>query len=280
MRYRKQISCLIVLLGILIAATAYVVNAGRIDSKNNKNTASQNSSTNSSSKKTSSKTDNKTTADISIPVLEYQAINSHNVSPDSFRSQMSYLKNINYNPITIDDLYNYLVNSKKLPEKPVLITIDNGYSSTARDAYLILKEFGFKATVFISTDFIDHSDYLTSAMIKDMMNNNIAIESNGPNRNSLKTLKGDALKNALSASKSKLEAVTGKSIDYLAYPIGFNADSSLDIIKQSGFKMAFNTSGAMADKSDNLFSIDRIPITNSDNFDSFKEKLSSPRNKQ
>lgn len=280
MRYRKQISCLIVLLGVLIAATAYVVNAGRLNLKNNKTTASQNGSTNSSSKKPASKNDDKTTADISIPVLEYQAINTHNVSADSFRSQMSYLKNINYNPITIDDLYNYIVNSKKLPEKPVLITIDNGYSSTSREAYSILKEFGFKATVFVSTDFIDHSDYLTSAMIKDMMNNNISIQSNSPNRNTFTSLKGDALKNALSASKSRLEAVTGKSADYLAYPIGFKADSSSDIVKQSGFKMAFNASGAMADKGDNLFSIDRIPITNSDNFDSFKEKLSSPKNKQ
>lgn len=280
MRYRKQISCLIVLLGVLIATTTYVINAGRLDVKN-KNTASQTNKNNSSSQKAeTAKNDDKTTADISIPVLEYQAINSHNITVDNFRSQMSYLKNINYNPITIDELYDYLVNSKKLPEKPVLITIDNGYSSTARDAYSILKEFGFKATVFMSTDYIGNSDYIPSDTLKDMINNNISIQCNGPNRTSLSSLSGEDLKTALASSKSRLEAVTGKSVDYLAYPINYKADSALDMVKEAGFKMAFNMNSAMADKSDNIYSVDRIPITSSDNFDSFKSKLSSPKNKQ
>ncbi len=72
-----------------------------------------------------------------------------NVFVNDFREQIKMLKQEGYNSITLTELADYCQNNKPLPAKPLLITFDDA----RQDSYLygepILKEFGFKATMFV-----------------------------------------------------------------------------------------------------------------------------------
>ena len=90
-----------------------------------------------------------------IPVLMYHKVgddkdNDAVIREDLFREQMKFLKDNGYNPLTMDQLYEYVVNGAAVPEKPVVLTFDDGYADTYTIVYPLMKEYGFPATVFIN----------------------------------------------------------------------------------------------------------------------------------
>ena len=67
-----------------------------------------------------------------VPVLNYHQVNDVNISPltipvQVFKEQMDYLHRNGYHTITLDELYDYIVHDTPLPDKPVVITFDDGY---------------------------------------------------------------------------------------------------------------------------------------------------------
>ena len=89
-----------------------------------------------------------------VPVLMYHHIapggdNSTVISPELFRAHMAALKNAGYTALFPDDLSAYVNGAGPLPEKPVVITFDDGYLSSYEYAYPILKEYGLVGTIFV-----------------------------------------------------------------------------------------------------------------------------------
>ena len=75
--------------------------------------------------------------------------NSSIISVESFKSQMDYLYKNDFHTLTLAELEDYLYKGKDLPKRSVLITFDDGYLSNAAYAYPIMKEYGFKGTIFM-----------------------------------------------------------------------------------------------------------------------------------
>lgn len=71
------------------------------------------------------------------------------VSPARFREQMTALKNAGYTTVTLAQIIAYVDRGVPLPEKAVLITMDDGYTSNLTIAAPILEELGLCATVFV-----------------------------------------------------------------------------------------------------------------------------------
>ena len=89
-----------------------------------------------------------------VPILRYHNLtegvpkNNDTVSAARFREQMLALKAAGCTPVDIWQMRDYVEKGTPLPEKPVLITFDDGYISNYTLAYPILRELGFKATIF------------------------------------------------------------------------------------------------------------------------------------
>ena len=77
---------------------------------------------------------------------------------------MKALKENGYNAITCSDLISYAENGTKLPNKPILITFDDGYQSNYEYAYPILKKYGLKGTIFVIGSFFGSDTYKDTDM--------------------------------------------------------------------------------------------------------------------
>lgn len=97
-------------------------------------------------------------APVTIPAIAYHDIvvapngDEYAVTVEDFRRQMKYLKREGYTPIRLADLNR---DRATLPEKPVLITFDDGLFSFWQYAYPILKEYGYPALLAIVTSWVD-----------------------------------------------------------------------------------------------------------------------------
>jgi peptidoglycan/xylan/chitin deacetylase (PgdA/CDA1 family) len=81
------------------------------------------------------------------------------VNNELFRSQIIYIKK-HYNVISLDDYIEYCTEGGELPEKSIIITIDDGYKSNYTIAFPLFKEFDIPATIFLTTDFIANKNFL------------------------------------------------------------------------------------------------------------------------
>ncbi len=214
-----------------------------------------------------------------IMVLNYHKVDNMNISlsvlPKDFEAQMEYLKDNGYHTITPDELYASLSGDAALPDNPVLITFDDGYEDNYQQAYPILKKYGFKATIFVITSFMDtQKNYLTWAQAKELEANGISIESHTVSHKSMTELNDDQLRAELVNSKKAIEDHLGKSVDYIAYPTGTYNLHIAELVKDAGYKAAFTIKYGNVDKASNLYALERVPVFHTeDTFKSFLERI-------
>lgn len=219
-----------------------------------------------------------TNKDIGIPVLCYHSIeNSTNnellLAPEKFRTQLKYLKDNGYTPLTMDELYGFLKEKKSIPEKSVVITFDDGYRDNYTNAFPILKEFNFKATIYVISDYINDGLYMTKEQIKEMSDWGIDIQSHTAKHEDLSKLKLDQQYDTMKSSKETLEKIIGKNVDYIAYPFGKHNNDTKKAAEKAGYKLGFSLEGGLTDRGDNPYNLDRIYISNNHTMEEFVYKL-------
>ncbi|MDZ4992074.1 polysaccharide deacetylase family protein [Clostridium perfringens] len=221
-----------------------------------------------------------TSQDMNIPILCYHDVTPNNpdnngllISPEKFKEQLQYLKDNNYTPITLDELYDYLRNNKEIPEKPVVITFDDGYKGNYEYAYPLLKEFKFPATMFVIANYVGGADFMTTEQLKEMSNNGIEIESHTSKHDDLSKLNETEQVETLKNAKTSLEKIIEKPVNFVAYPFGRHNSDTRIAAEKAGYKLGFNLNGNFADRKDHNFNMDRIYVNGNDSLKIFENKL-------
>ncbi|MDM8311722.1 Peptidoglycan/xylan/chitin deacetylase, PgdA/CDA1 family [Clostridium cadaveris] len=221
-----------------------------------------------------------------IPVLYYHSIGDDGngdelvVPTDKFKEQMKYLKDNNYHTLSIDEFYGYVKNGDKVPENAILITFDDGYKNNYENAYPVLKEYGFKATIFVITDMVDKVGlYLTTDQIKELSKNNIDIGSHTVNHENLSSTSRENTKKTLKDSKEFLEKIVGKPVTSIAYPFGVYDAATINSVKEAGYTIGFSTDMGWAKGKTDEYKVKRVYVNATKDMDVFKERLSNPNYK-
>ncbi|MEY7999393.1 polysaccharide deacetylase family protein [Clostridium sp. Mt-5] len=217
----------------------------------------------------------------SIPILYYHSIdyekgNELRVPKEKFREEMQYLKKNGYTTLTMNEFYDFLVYNKPVPNKSVVITFDDGYKDNYENAFPILKEYGFKATIFIITSTIDNEKgFLTSSQLKEMEDYGIDIESHTVNHDKLDRLTYDEQLKTLKNSKDFLEKLLDKKVNYIAYPYGEWNQDTVKATKAAGYNLAFTTVAGWANKDEGLYTLDRVYVSANHGMDEFQRRLTN-----
>jgi peptidoglycan/xylan/chitin deacetylase (PgdA/CDA1 family) len=90
--------------------------------------------------------------------ISYQqaSLSSHTITPDQFESDLAFIYEKGYTPITMTKLINYILKGSELPQKPVIITFDDGFESVYNHAYPILIKYNACAVVPVVGAYIDY----------------------------------------------------------------------------------------------------------------------------
>ncbi|WP_251861634.1 polysaccharide deacetylase family protein [Clostridium sp. Marseille-Q2269] len=219
--------------------------------------------------------------DKSIPVLMYHSIdyekgNELRLPKEQFREQMKYLKDNGYTTLTLHELYSFLDKNKPVPEKSIVITLDDGYVDNYTNAYPILKEFGLKATVFAITSNIDKDKRsITSKQIKEMDDAGVQIASHTYNHDKLDDLSYEKQVQTMKRAKDDLEKILNHKVEYIAYPYGKWNEESIKAAKYVGYKMAVTTQGGWTNKQNGMYTLKRVYISSLKGMDNFKDRIAN-----
>jgi peptidoglycan/xylan/chitin deacetylase (PgdA/CDA1 family) len=88
-----------------------------------------------------------------VPIFTF-----HTIQPRPFEEQLNFLATNGYHTITCDEFYEFLTKRKRVPEKSVLLTIDDGMSSVWTYGFPLLRKYGFRAAVFLIPGYIKEGE--------------------------------------------------------------------------------------------------------------------------
>lgn len=132
-----------------------------------------------------------------------------------FAEQLDWLIANGYNAVTLTQVYDFLDGIGTLPPNPVLLTFDDGHPSQW-EAAAELDARGMKGVFFITTG----TGRLRDDQIHDLALQGHEIGSHSVSHPNLRRVGDGQLWHELTASREALEAITGRSVDFFAYPYG------------------------------------------------------------
>ncbi|MCB6364877.1 polysaccharide deacetylase family protein [Intestinibacillus massiliensis] len=206
-------------------------------------------------------------AGVQVPVLMYHSIlkdpartGKYVLPPDALKADIAYLKEHGYESVTVSDLLAYVRDGAPLPEKPVMITFDDGYYNNYLYAYPILKEQGMRAVISIigsqTALFTENGQenaywsHLTTERCREMaadgtveiQNHSYDLHTYGNRRGCLRTRGEDEASYRAFLQHDTREAqelITGAGLPEptcYTYPFGSLSKESEVILKEMGFQ--------------------------------------------
>src|SRR5215472_8679775 len=231
-----------------------------------------------------------------VPILMYHSISenlfgmSHpyfhiNTPPQIFSQQMRWLHNWGYRTISLDEALDGLQAGADLRKRAV-ITFDDGYRDFCSDALPVLKQHGFNATIFLTTDRIQNSpvrmggaDFLTWRDVRELQSQGICFGSHTVTHPDLRSLGPDQIEYELVRSKETLEDRLGLPVESFAYPHGFPEEDKdytqylEDVLCNCGYDNGVSTILGRASQASNRFFLPRLPVNGFDDKELFLAKL-------
>jgi peptidoglycan/xylan/chitin deacetylase (PgdA/CDA1 family) len=184
---------------------------------------------------------------------------TYSVTPAHFAAQMKALYDNGFHTISPDQLHEYLVHDGSLPPKPILITFDDTREEQYRLGATEMNKYGFKGVFFIMTVSINRPGYMTKTQIKNLLNNGHTIGAHSWDHHLVTKYKGIDWDIQLQNPKKTLEAITGKPVNYFAYPSGVWNKEAIPRIKSSGYRLAFILTNER-DLKEPLYTIRRLSV--------------------
>lgn len=201
--------------------------------------------------------------------LEGKAGGALSIEPALFEKQMAEIKEAGLAVISMKDFLAWRRGEKNIPPKSVLITIDDGYVSGLEVGVPILKKYGFPATFFIYTNYLNSGGKsMTWAQLASLRDDGYEIGCHTVSHLDLRRKPSKVageyeawLKDEVERSKQILEENLGIRCATIAYPFGLHNEKVHEACMAAGYEAAFTTYGARLGITTNAMSLGRYDVT-------------------
>ncbi len=183
-----------------------------------------------------------------VPVVMYHDILPKkevffDVTPKELEADFELIKSQGLTPISLHQLVTHLRTGNPLPEKPILLTFDDGYGGHYEYVYPLLQKYGYPAvfSVYTKNMGIDTGrSHVTWEQLKTMSKSPLVTISGHSKTHpqDLTKMSDEELQQEIVESKNILERELGESIDYFTYPAGKHDERVKELVKEAGYVAA------------------------------------------
>lgn len=220
-----------------------------------------------------------------VPVLMYHEIADATVtpsklavSPEVFADQLGYLRDAGFTAITAGALSAAVAGgAEELPERPVVLTFDDGYGDFYRQALPLLKQNDLTGTVFTTTGWVGLADkekrMLSWAELSEAAHAGIEIGAHTCTHRQLDQLPENQVREELGTSKSVIEDHLQTAIPGVAYPFGYSSGKVRRIARELGYTYGYAVGNAMTASGTDLFALPRLTVKRVTSMDAFRRMV-------
>lgn len=189
----------------------------------------------------------------SIPILMYHHVGDWGparadwapwvVKPADFNAQLDWLVEHGYHTINLAQLTAHREQGLVLPDKPIVLTFDDGWGEDTAIAQQYLAPRKMHGVFFVFTGAVGGSPYLAWPEVKALEQQGHEIQSHTVSHPDLRQLTAAQLDHELQSSKQKLEQELGHTVDAFAYPFGLQDERVVRAIREAGYHLAVLAEG-------------------------------------
>ena len=210
---------------------------------------------------------------VEIPILMYHYVSAPpggadsvrkdlSVSPERFESHLAYLRDSGYHTISLDDMMYALTQGRPLPEKPVILTFDDGYVDNYLNAFPLLSRYGMVGNFFIITDFVNDGrpEYMTWPQIEQMAAAGQHFGSHSRNHPDLRGKPLDYLVWQALGGAEAIQKHLGYHPRWIAYPSGDYDAQTIAVYKSANYWGGLTISPGTTERLADIFELPRLRV--------------------
>ncbi|MCJ8012976.1 polysaccharide deacetylase family protein [Paenibacillus sp. KQZ6P-2] len=215
---------------------------------------------------------------VEVPVLAYHSVstkatNEYVVTPEQFRKQMSTLHDLGYTSINMQQFDALMKGKIKNTGKFVLITFDDGYADNYKQAFPIMQQYGFTATMFVITNWVGSDSYATWSELSELQKAGWDIMSHTRTHPDLSLMSSKDQTDEIAGSKQAIESHMHEKVNAMAYPYGLRSKDTVEIAKKCGYEYAFTFEDGWTSSVQNPLLLKRIIVSGTEDLPTFRQKL-------
>ena len=193
---------------------------------------------------------------------------STNITTESFKDHLETLKVEHFTVLTLGEVVDRMRAGESLPQRCAVISVDDGYLSFLTDGWPLLKQYGYPATLFVSTDTVGGSDFMNWQDLLMLQEEGVEIGNHSASHayllDRLPAETDDEWRARVAEDLELSQALFQKHLStsprLFAYPYGEFSTELTGLIREAGFVAAFGQqSGVIADGQD-MHTLPRFPV--------------------
>ena len=221
-----------------------------------------------------------------VPVLCYHRFSNTRgklaVTPAAFAEQLDYLERNQFRVVSLSELERFLLAGEKLPQRAIVITIDDGYRSTYDVAWPLLKKHGYPATVFLYSDFANTGGGLSWAQMSEMTRSGlIEVQPHSKTHSNLTLRVGkesdaqyrERIRREVDVPSEMILTRLGTKADAFAYPYGDTNATVIDQLARRRVALGFTVTPGSSGFFANPLMLRRTMVFGEDDLSAFAAKL-------
>ncbi|MEW1772296.1 polysaccharide deacetylase family protein [Streptomyces sp. NPDC086777] len=218
-------------------------------------------------------------AEAPVPILMYHSVatapndatRALSVAPEAFAEQMALVGDLGLTPVGTADLAAGWRSRGPLPDRPVLITFDDGYEGVHRHALPVLAKHGFVSTLFVSTGWIrgayDTGGGLDAMLdwdqVRELAGAGCEIGGHSHTHPQLDQLDDDRLRTELVSCREIVTDELGAVPASFAYPYGYSSHRVRQAVRAAGYAQALAVGNGLARRRQGPFALQRVTVRRS-----------------
>ena len=167
------------------------------------------------------------------------------VSPAELETQVAWLELEGFTGVTLSDVWRNWHDGAALPERPVVLTFDDGYRSVAAKALPILRRRGWPAVLNLKLGNLEPGSF-TEADVRALLAAGWELGAHTITHPDLRTLDGPALVREIAGSRAEIVERFGVPVDFFCYPAGRYDGRVIAAVRAAGFLGATTTVEGLA----------------------------------
>lgn len=181
------------------------------------------------------------------------------INRDIFERQVQDLIKGNYQFLTVSEIGKIISGEMALPERGVALTFDDCYGDFYTDVFPILSFYNIKATIFVVSEFLNHSNNLTDRELKEIADSGLVeIGGHTVNHYALTSLGKEKAGREIIEDKKYLEKKFNLEMESFAYPYGLFDEETISLTKKAGYRQAVSVIRGTKQTEENRYFLSRI----------------------
>lgn len=180
--------------------------------------------------------------------------------PSTFHEHLDAMQDDGWTTISPDEYHAYLTLGSPLPDKPVMLTFDDGWRSQIDEGLTQLVERDMTGAFFPMTVVLGNPDWMSTTDITRLADAGMTVGAHTWDHQMVSDLSGDDWQVQLEEPRELLRELSGQEVEHLAYPNGAWSTEALPHVAEAGYTTAFQLNEEPLDSDQPLLTLQRALV--------------------